>query len=222
MRGLSGAGYGSCMSFAARLQGRHDPPKIPPMKNPHTTPLNTRDMSAVLRDSTKGLLWSKTVWLQVIVVMLFAIPQVRAWCEENVGVFAAGWAVANVALRLVTREGVRVFPEEEIDFIEQEILGFPGNREEPAEGKGTPPAREKRTHANRDAMLPVWALWLGAAVVGGIATAALSGCGALREVPFTASGSYAGDGVTVTGGYSSKRGIVMDVRHERRQVQGTK
>lgn len=61
---------------------------------------------------SKGILRSKTVWLQILVVLMALIPAVQKWIAANPVEFASALGAAGVLVRFVTSGRVSLFSDD--------------------------------------------------------------------------------------------------------------
>ena len=68
-------------------------------------------LSPVLRETSKPLIKSKTIWLNLLALGALAVPPAQAWLAANPEAALALLGAANVLVRLATRDRIELFPE---------------------------------------------------------------------------------------------------------------
>jgi hypothetical protein len=151
----------------------------------------------------KGILKSKTFWVQVLSVLTALVPAVQQWIKANPVEFLAALAAVNVLVRFATSGKVTLFPSDDDTSGNGSSLGagaFGGN----ARG-----ARDdaSRFTPSRSAALQ-WLVGAACAVVFLFTSCTPQQVAAFRDVPIT----IGIDGEYGTYGYSSKGGLSVQVK----------
>lgn len=61
-----------------------------------------------MNQSSKPFFYSKTFWVQILACVAIAVPVSRDFIANNLGETGAAWAVINIILRAISKDGLSI------------------------------------------------------------------------------------------------------------------